>query len=253
MPDENPPPGAPVNALKMAKRKTPCVHNSDFCTLFFLTKLLRLSRPGDPFVHHGRHFGRTVHAMCNVHALIYNGIGHMGEEPVPEESLTYELVLVFLFSVTYKLMHASQMQGCKRASSVPPTLPSRAPHGVGASGPLGYCRTCMFYIAYYSEPCSYCSKIQKGVSSARSDDTKSLKGAVLDWIFPRDGDMRNALPLDPPPQPLSRNVKTNRGFYHPITGELLCPAGLNLRMRSEFLSSPLFIRCDLQWRHCGFW
>ena len=27
-------------------------------------------------------------------------------------------------------------------------------------------------------------KIQKGVSSARSDDTKSLKGAILDWIMP---------------------------------------------------------------------
>ena len=29
-------------------------------------------------------------------------------------------------------------------------------------------------------------QIQKGVSSARSDDTKSMKGAVLDWITPRD-------------------------------------------------------------------
>jgi hypothetical protein len=67
-----------------------------FFTLFFLTKLLWLSRPGDPLVHHGRHFGRTVHAMCNVNALICNGIGHMGEEPVPEESLTDELVLFFL-------------------------------------------------------------------------------------------------------------------------------------------------------------
>jgi hypothetical protein len=87
----------------------------------------------------------------------------------------------------------------------------------------------MFYVAHYSEPYSYSSKIQKGVSSARSDDTKSLKGAVLDWIFPRDGDMRNVLAMDPPPQPLSRNVKMNRGFHHPITGELLCPAGLNYK------------------------
>jgi hypothetical protein len=59
-------------------------------------------------------------------------------------------------------------------------------------------------------------QIQKGVSSARSDDTKSLKGAVLDWITPRD------VPLNPP---LSRNVKTNRGFHHNATGVLLCPAG----------------------------
>jgi hypothetical protein len=61
-------------------------------------------------------------------------------------------------------------------------------------------------------------KLQKGVSSARSDDTKSLKGIVVDWITPRD-----ALLIPP----LSRNVKTNRGFHHPVTGRLLCPAGLD--------------------------
>ncbi len=61
-------------------------------------------------------------------------------------------------------------------------------------------------------------QIQKGVSSARSDDTKSLKGVVLEWIAPRDK------PLNPP---LSRSVKTNRGFNHPVTGALLCPAGLD--------------------------
>ena len=61
-------------------------------------------------------------------------------------------------------------------------------------------------------------KIQKGISSARSDDTKSLKGVVLDWITPRDK------PLSPP---LSRNVKTTRGYHHLRTGALLCPAGLD--------------------------
>ena len=100
----------------------------------------------------------------------------------------------------------------------------------------------MFYIASYFEPYSYSSRIQKGVSSARSDDTKSLKGAVLDWIFPRDGpgDTRNVLPLDPPPQPLSRNSKTNWGFHHPITGELLCPAGLNYKDVEQVSKLPSF-------------
>jgi hypothetical protein len=87
------------------------------------------------------------------------------------------------------------------------------------------CFTSLIILKHYS----YSPKIQKGVSSARSDDTKSLKGAVLDWIFPRDRDMRNVLPMDPPPQPLSRNIKTNRGFHHPITGALLCPAGLDYK------------------------
>jgi hypothetical protein len=61
-------------------------------------------------------------------------------------------------------------------------------------------------------------KIQKGIASARSDDTKSLKGIVLDWITPRDK------ALDPP---LSRNIKTTRGYHHPVTGALLCPVELD--------------------------
>ena len=35
----------------------------------------------------------------------------MGEEPILEESLTYELVPVFSFLITSELMHASQIQG----------------------------------------------------------------------------------------------------------------------------------------------
>ena len=65
---------------------------------------------------------------------------------------------------------------------------------------------------------SHSLKLQKGISSARSDDTKSLKGVVLDWI---------TAPDKPINLPLSRNVKTNRGFHHPVTGALLCPAGID--------------------------
>lgn len=61
-------------------------------------------------------------------------------------------------------------------------------------------------------------QIQKGVSGARSDDTKSLKGAILDWIPPLKQ------PLNPP---LSRNVKIDRGFHHERTGSLLCPTGMD--------------------------
>jgi hypothetical protein len=64
----------------------------------------------------------------------------------------------------------------------------------------------------------YPIQIQKGASSARSDDTKTLKGAVLDWITPK-GQV-----LAPP---LSRNLKVNRGFHHEMTGRLLCPAGVD--------------------------
>ncbi|EGO04310.1 hypothetical protein SERLA73DRAFT_43921, partial [Serpula lacrymans var. lacrymans S7.3] len=50
------------------------------------------------------------------------------------------------------------------------------------------------------------------------DNTKALKGTIIDWITPKDQH------LDPP---LHRNIKSTRGFNHPRTGRLLCPAGLN--------------------------
>jgi hypothetical protein len=52
-------------------------------------------------------------------------------------------------------------------------------------------------------------KLQKGVSGATSNNTKSLKGIVVDWITPCN------VPLV---LPLSWNIKTNRGFHHPMTG-----------------------------------
>jgi hypothetical protein len=45
-----------------------------------------------------------------------------------------------------------------------------------------------------------------------------LKGVVIDWITPK------GQPLNPP---LMRNIKTDRGFNHDLTGSLLCPAGLD--------------------------
>lgn len=49
----------------------------------------RSSRASDPLVHHGRHFGRTVHAMCNVQALVTSGIVLLAEEgEVAEELLS---------------------------------------------------------------------------------------------------------------------------------------------------------------------
>ena len=62
------------------------------------------------------------------------------------------------------------------------------------------------------------NKIQKGASHARADDTKSLKGAIIDWITPKGGSL---VP------PLARNVKFDRGFHHDRTGALLCPLHLD--------------------------
>ena len=38
----------------------------------------------DPLVHHGKHFGHTVHTMCNISTLINNTLSHlvkMEEDP----------------------------------------------------------------------------------------------------------------------------------------------------------------------------
>ena len=61
-------------------------------------------------------------------------------------------------------------------------------------------------------------KIQKGSSGPRSDDTKSLKGAILDCIAPQNEALTPAL---------SWNIKHDRGFQHEHTSFLLCPIGEN--------------------------
>jgi len=61
-------------------------------------------------------------------------------------------------------------------------------------------------------------QLQRGASSARSDDTKALKGSILEWIVPL------GRTLNPP---LARNVKMDRGFHHERTGALLCPTGMD--------------------------
>jgi hypothetical protein len=66
--------------------------------------------------------------------------------------------------------------------------------------------------------CDLLLQIQKGVNGARSDDTKTMKSAIIDWITPP------GQTLEPP---LNRKIKTTRGFHHERTGALLCPAGLD--------------------------
>lgn len=58
-------------------------------------------------------------------------------------------------------------------------------------------------------------QLQKGVNAARADDAKGLKTAIIDWIAPA------GQPLVPV---LTRNNKIDRGYNHPRTGQLLCPA-----------------------------
>ncbi|KAF9473562.1 hypothetical protein BDN70DRAFT_899679 [Pholiota conissans] len=163
------------DALQLGPRKKPCT--------------------ADPLVHHGRHFGRTIHALCNLHALINNGIIRMGErvdEPdaafSEQEQREHKIFLALLLIV--------------------PGLEER------------------FMTSSEEEVHSIAAMLQKGASSARSDDTKSLKPVIIDWLVPY------GQPLIPP---IPRNSKIQRGFNHERTGALLCPAGVDWADKEQFL------------------
>jgi hypothetical protein len=50
----------------------------------------------DPLVHHGRHFGRTVHALTKVQALLANGLLRIVElAETPDEEFTPDYVISF--------------------------------------------------------------------------------------------------------------------------------------------------------------
>jgi hypothetical protein len=85
-----------VNALELGPRKkayavlSPAILH---CTV--LTTIL--SSKSDPLVHHGRHFCRTIHAMCNIHALLTQSVIREVEQTA-DEDLSDECVICFLLS-----------------------------------------------------------------------------------------------------------------------------------------------------------
>jgi hypothetical protein len=178
-----------AGALQIGPRKKPCVT--------------------DPLVHHGRHFGRTVHALCNISTLVSNGVLRIKElVDTPAGQLTPE--------------EQQEHRVFKRLVELMPGVEDRLIESSNEE------------IAHIAE------LIQRGASGARSDDTKSLKGAILEWITPR------GQPLTPP---LTRNSKVDRGFHHERTGALLCPAGLdwsNTDIREKLRSGDLAVSGD-QW------
>lgn len=75
-------------------------------------EIIAASRAGDPLIYHGRHFGRTVHAMCNVQVLLTQGVERLAStEVVAEESLTLEYIPVVLASIISGLMYTLSNAG----------------------------------------------------------------------------------------------------------------------------------------------
>ncbi|KIJ58978.1 hypothetical protein HYDPIDRAFT_118906 [Hydnomerulius pinastri MD-312] len=163
----------------------------------------------DPLVHHGRHFGRAVHAFCNVQTLISNGITLMGErDDEPEEDLT--VVERREYAVFRELLRMA------------PGLEAR------------------IMDSSEEEVILIADLIQKGANGARADDTKGMKSAIIDWITPKGQSLNPHIP---------RNVKSGRGFNHERTGALLCPAGLdwnNTETRTKLVNGQIQVAGD-QW------
>lgn len=57
-------------------------------------------------------------------------------------------------------------------------------------------------------------QLRKGASGARGDDAANLKPAVVNWLTELLGNSE---------VPLSAHNKSERGFEHNLTGQLLCP------------------------------
>ncbi|KAJ3525548.1 hypothetical protein NMY22_g10525 [Coprinellus aureogranulatus] len=82
--------------------------------------------------------------------------------------------------------------------------------------------------------------LTKGANGARSDDVKSLKSAVIDWITPAGGVLTPNIP---------RNNKDARGFFHDVTGRYLCPTDYDwdeAKVRQDLRAGRL-IATGLQW------
>ena len=76
--------------------------------------------------------------------------------------------------------------------------------------------------------CGFVKQLQKGISGARSDDTKGLKGAILDWIVSHGQSLHPVI---------THNVKVDRSFNYEWMGALLCPADMDW-------TNPEFVSCS---------
>ncbi|KAG1869689.1 hypothetical protein C8R48DRAFT_597520 [Suillus tomentosus] len=172
----------------------------------------------NPLVLHGRHFGRTVFALCNYPSLLTAGILRLEElQDSPIED----------YPADVRQEHRVFMELINSYPGLIDRLTNSGEEDIIHVGELAIRHT-------------YCLQLGKGASGARGDDTKTLKSAVLEWLVPRG---QAVIP------PLSRNIKSDRGFNHEVTGALLCPAGLdwsNVETKQNLKSSEITVRGD-QW------
>ncbi|KAG1751524.1 uncharacterized protein EDB91DRAFT_1234866 [Suillus paluster] len=180
-----------------------------YMPMVFRTLILSPSSSSNPLVSHGRHFGRTVFALCNYPSLLTNGILRLEQM---EDTLLED------FSAEERREHHVFEQLLDSYPGLLDRLKDGSDEDILHVGEL----------------------IGKGAAGARGDDTKTLKSAVLDWISPKGEAIQ---------PPLHRNSKIDRRFNHKLTGSLLCPAGLdwnNPRIKEDLRSGEMLV-CGDQW------
>ncbi|TEB34539.1 hypothetical protein FA13DRAFT_1753579 [Coprinellus micaceus] len=158
----------------------------------------------DPLVSHGRHFGRTIRTFCRLQTPIMNSLAQ-----------TMQLELGRIMEDDLSTSELSEHRLYTALLAMSPGLEERLNTGTEED---------LIYVA---------TMLTKGINSARSDDTKSMKSAIVDWITP------HKQVLTPP---IQRNVKTDQGFHHERTGELLCPVNFDWsdsKIRRELESGSL--------------
>ncbi|KAG2006250.1 hypothetical protein CC2G_002584 [Coprinopsis cinerea AmutBmut pab1-1] len=152
-----------------------------------------------PFTHHGRHFARTVYTFANINALLVFGLQAMQESGLAPDGASSQ--------------QRRDVRICRKLFKMIPGLVDRLKGANDESFNMMAALT--------------------GCNSARSNDTKGLKGSILDWITP---------PGESLSPPIPRNNKSVRGFNHPRTGQLLCPATLDwsdLEIRQQLQNKSL--------------
>ncbi|TEB29001.1 hypothetical protein FA13DRAFT_1632472 [Coprinellus micaceus] len=167
----------------------------------------------DSLVHHGRHFGRTVRTFTNFHVLLREGV--LREEQMSINEAEIEEL---------DEMDQREQKIFRQLMKICPFLSDR-----------------LFSLKRVDEDITHAADLlTKGASGARSDDIKSLKSAVIDWITPAGGVLSPAI---------QRNVKTGRGFFHDMTGKYLCPTDYDWNDATirEQLKSKQLVVTGLQW------
>ncbi|KAH6908131.1 hypothetical protein BKA70DRAFT_1103857, partial [Coprinopsis sp. MPI-PUGE-AT-0042] len=165
-----------------------------------------------PFRRHGRHFGRTVFAFTNIRPLLIAGMSmDAGTHKRPDSARARKEYRVY-----QQLL--DMIPGLEERLSDPENP-----------------ETDLDFIA---------DEIQEGMNNSRSDDTKGLKAAVVDWIT----EGQSQVPT------LRRNAKAGRGYQNEITGRLLCPVGVDWDDPEyrEALRNHELVVTGTQWPHCMY-